>query len=89
MQNNNTNHNSINHNNINNTITMLGWQEGLEEIKLTLLQTSMLDISLQDAKKNVENLLKDNIVNIFTSDFNKAVNFTKQAKKIGAFCTIS
>ncbi len=72
-----------------NKITLSGWQEDVDQIKLALLQISMLNLSLREAKNNVENLLKDNIVNIFTNDKNIAFDFVKQANKIGAFCTIS
>lgn len=72
-----------------NKITLSGWHEGLDQIKLTLLQNSMFDMPLHDAKNNVENLLRDKIVNIFTDDINNAFDFARQAKKIGVFCTIS
>ncbi len=67
-------------------ILMTGWTEGLEKVTLTRLQMNLLQISLPNAKKNVDKLLHGEVVVIDSIDENKARSFINEASDIGVIC---
>lgn len=56
-------------------VIMHGWQEGLQKVSLTYLQTRVLGISLPLAKANVDDLLDNKMVIIEIDDSELAISF--------------
>lgn len=69
-------------------IEIVGWKEGLEKVNLTKLQMELLDLTLPRAKKNVDDLLNGNIVEIEVKNTESADLFLEKAFEMGAVCRI-
>lgn len=69
-------------------VIMHGWQEGLQKVSLTYLQTRVLGISLPLAKANVDDLLDNKMVIIEIDDSELAISFFLSAGKLGVNCTM-
>lgn len=65
---------------------MTSWTDGLCKVTLTKLQMNILQISLVDSKKNVDDLLDGKPIVITTVDSKIAKDFISEAKKIGVIC---
>lgn len=69
-------------------IKLTGWNEGLKKVSLTKLQTKHLDLSLKEAKENVDLLLEGFEIEIVVTSEENAENFINEAKEIGVICKI-
>ncbi|TAE11877.1 MAG: hypothetical protein EAZ95_13075 [Bacteroidetes bacterium] len=72
-----------------NTIILKGWREGLDKVALSLLQVSALKLSLNEAKKNVDALLENEVIKIPFADLPTAQAFLQKAHILGADCEIA
>lgn len=70
-------------------VKLTAWQEGLQKVSLTKIQRSILNLSLKQAKKNVDDLLDSTIVNIPHDSLSQAKLFIIEAEKIGVICELS
>jgi hypothetical protein len=70
------------------TIVLQGWQEGLKKVDLSLLQVSLLNLPLRQAKANVDTLLDNQTVHLAVSDFDTANLFYTKATALGAVCYV-
>ena len=71
-----------------NMVKLTGWKEGMQKISLTTLQMEYFELSLKDAKTNVDKLLEDEEVILVCESLDKANDFIKKAKNIGVICHI-
>ena len=46
-------------------VKLTGWEEGMQKISLTKLQTEYFGMSLKEAKTNVDGLLDDEEIEIY------------------------
>lgn len=67
-------------------IMMTSWTDGLCKVSLIKLQMNILQISLVDSKKNVDDLLDEKSIVITTRDNEVAKDFIFETKKIGVIC---
>jgi hypothetical protein len=70
------------------TIVLKSWQEGLKKVELSLLQISLLNLSLREAKANVDALLDNKIIYFTTKDLNTATLFQEKATALGVVCDV-
>ncbi|MGN7812048.1 hypothetical protein [Flavobacterium sp. 22076] len=69
-------------------VILESWREGLEKISLTKLQMDKLGMSLKESKSNVDALLEDDRIILEIDDENLAIEFFKEAEKIGVNCKL-
>ncbi len=69
-------------------IKITGWEEGMQKISLTKLQTEYFKMSLKEAKMNVDNLLDGEDIEIDIKRKEIAQEFIQKAKEIGVICNI-
>lgn len=69
-------------------VKLMGWKEGMQKISLTKLQTKYFNISLKQAKSNVDGLLDGKNIEIDVESIEDARIFIKEARKIGVICHI-
>lgn len=69
-------------------VILESWREGLEKISLTKLQMDKLGMSLKESKSNVDALLEDHRIILEIDDENLAIEFFKEAEKIGVNCKL-
>lgn len=72
------------------TIMLAGWREGLQKVALANLQREMLQLSLKEAKENVDRLLEveDGVLPtrpvVLQVPDEAAAEFSKRADELGA-----
>jgi uncharacterized protein YuzE len=69
-------------------VILESWREGLEKISLTKLQMDKLGMSLKESKSNVDSLLEDEKIIFDIDDENLAIEFFKEAERIGVNCKL-
>ena len=69
-------------------VKLTGWVEGLKKVSLTKLQIDYFQISLNEAKTNVDRLLEGKQIEIGVKSIEKAQNFIQEAKQFGVICEI-
>lgn len=69
-------------------VILESWREGLEKVSLTKLQMDKLGISLKESKSNVDSLLEDEKIILEIDDENLAIEFFKEAERIGVNCKL-
>lgn len=65
------------------TIILTGWEDGMDKVGLTKLQTELPDITLKAAKTNTDNLLNGEKVLIPVADEHTAVRFCHALEQLG------
>ena len=69
-------------------VRLTGWEEGMQKISLTKLQTEYFKMSLKEAKTNVDNLLVGEEIEIDVKQKEIAQEFIQKARDIGVLCNI-
>lgn len=69
-------------------VKLKGWEEGMQKISLTKLQTEYFGMSLKEAKTNVDGLLDDEEIEIDVKSIEEALKFIQEARQIGVLCDI-
>jgi hypothetical protein len=72
-----------------NTVIFTGWKEGLKKISLTNLLREKADLSLTQAKLNVDAIVDGVTIEVNCSTVSKMESLFKEATAIGAVCKIS
>ncbi|WP_338792012.1 hypothetical protein [Bernardetia sp. MNP-M8] len=67
----------------NSRIKLFGWEEGMQKIKLTLLQKDEFNVPLDTAISNIDKLLNDEEVYLEFCDLEEALSFIEKAKNLG------
>jgi len=69
-------------------VIMKSWRDGMGKISLTKLQMELLNISLKNAKSNVDLLLDDNEIILEIENEFLAKEFFQKAQSIGVNCKL-
>ena len=64
-------------------VKISGWKEGMQKVKLTLLQRNKFGIPLHIAKNNVDQLLNDKSVYVEFYTLEEALFFIEEVKSLG------
>lgn len=70
-------------------VKLIGWEEGMQKISLTKLQMEFFELSLKEAKTNVDKLLDGNTIEIEVKSDTKAKHFIRKASDIGVLCYLA
>jgi hypothetical protein len=69
-------------------VKLTGWTAELRKIAFVKLQIDYFQMSLNEAKTNVDNLLEGSEIEIEAESINQAQNFIQEAKQLGVICEI-
>ena len=69
-------------------ILIIDWEEGFDKVSFTKFQMEVLDMNLNESKKNTDRLLEGEKIILNIEDDNIATLFTKKIKEIGAICEV-
>jgi hypothetical protein len=69
-------------------VIMKGWKDGMRKVDLSRLQVDLLELSLKEAKSNVDSLLNNNTIEITVKDYSIASEFVEKARDLGVLCDL-
>jgi hypothetical protein len=69
-------------------VKLTGWREGMQKVSLTKLQKGYFQMSLREAKTNVDRLLDGKEIEIEVESINQAQSFIQEVKQLGVICEI-
>ncbi|WP_430967047.1 hypothetical protein [Spongiimicrobium sp. 2-473A-2-J] len=69
-------------------VKLTGWKEGMQKVSLTKLQITYFQMSLKEAKTNVDKLLDGEDICLQVESKEKAQSFLKEVEQIGVIYEI-
>ncbi|BAV06161.1 hypothetical protein SAMN05421788_106224 [Filimonas lacunae] len=70
------------------SIVMTGWREGMEKVSMIRLQRSLLELTMTEAKENIDKLLDGKEITLSVSDITIAKVFVAAANELGVDCLL-
>ena len=67
-------------------VKLIGWREGIQKIAFVKLQVDYFQISLREAKTNVDRLLEGETIELVVPSEEKGQGFIQEAKQMGVIC---